>query len=231
MLEFDGVDARHGTTQVLFGIDLTVPDHEVVGLLGRNGAGKTTLLDTLMGVVPARSGTIRFQDQDITRWPAHKRAAAGIGYVPQGQVSFPQLSVRDNLQVVLESSPRGSRGALDEALDLFPVLTTMMGRPGGLLSGGQRQQLAMARALVTDPVLLVLDEPTEGIQPSIVQDIATAIVNLHHDRGMTVVVAEQAVDFALAITDRYTVLDAGEVVDTGTTAEVDTERLHATLAV
>jgi urea transport system ATP-binding protein len=231
MLELEGICTRHGTTQVLFDVDLTVAERDVVCLLGRNGAGKTTLLDTILGVLPTRTGAVRLQGRDVTGWPAHRRANAGIGYVPQGQVSFPQLTVRENLQVVVESSPRARAEAMNEVLDLFPALTTMMGRAAGLLSGGQRQQLAMARALVIDPVLLVLDEPTEGIQPSIVQDIASAIVTLHHERDLTVLVAEQAVDFALAIADRYAVLDAGRVVEVGATADAETEQLHAALSV
>jgi urea transport system ATP-binding protein len=231
MLELEGIGTRHGTTQVLFGVDLEVREREVVCLLGRNGAGKTTLLDTVLGVLPGRRGRVRFEGKDITGWPAHRRANAGIGYVPQGQVSFPQLTVRENLQVVTESSRRARPRAIDEVLDLFPVLTMMMGRPAGLLSGGQRQQLAMARALVTDPCLLILDEPTEGIQPSIVQAIATAIVALHRERDLTVLVAEQAVDFALAIADHFAVLDAGRLVRAGTTAEVDAEQLQTALTI
>lgn len=230
MLELTGVCARHGTTQVLFDVDLSVADRSIGCLVGRNGAGKTTLLDTVMGVLPASAGRVTFAGEDITRWSSHRRAAAGIAYVPQGQVSFPQLSVRENLQVVVDASPRSRPGALDGALEAFPALATMLGRPAGLLSGGQRQQLAMARALVTDPVLLVLDEPTEGIQPSIVQYIARAIVALHAERDVTVLVAEQAVDFALAVSDGYTILDAGRVAETGAARDVDLERLHAALA-
>lgn len=231
MLEIESVSVRYGTTQVLFDVDLDVADGEIVCVLGRNGAGKSTLLDTVLGLLPARSGRIRFHGRDVTAVPAHRRANAGIGYVPQGQMVFPELSVRENLLVVLESSPRARRERLDEALELFPILATMMGRPAGLLSGGQRQQLAMARALVTDPLLLVLDEPTEGIQPSIVQHIVNAIVTLHRERGMTVLVAEQAVDFALAIADRYTVLDAGRVAAGGAVSAVAVEELHSALSV
>lgn len=231
MLELDGVCARHGTTQVLFDVTLHVPEGSIVSLLGRNGAGKTTLLDTVMGLLPLRAGSVRFGGTEVSSQPAHRRAHSGIGYVPQGQASFPQLSVRENLQVVQESSRQVRADALDEAVDLFPVLATMMSRPAGLLSGGQRQQLAMARALVTDPKLLVLDEPTEGLQPSIITDLARAIVTLHRERGLTVLVAEQRVDFALSISDRYAVLDAGRMIEQGAAADVETEQLHATLSV
>lgn len=231
MLEVRGLCVRHGNTQALFDVSLAIPAGAIVCLLGRNGAGKTTLLDAIMGLLPAWRGRIELDGADMTRWPPHRRAAAGIGYVPQGQAVFDELTVRENLQVVLESSRRARREALDQAIESFPALAPMLARPAGLLSGGQRQQLAMARALVTDPELLVLDEPTEGIQPSVVAHIARAIVTLHAERGLTVLVAEQAVDFALAIADRFALLDAGHLVDSGPSAGVDTERLHRALAV
>lgn len=231
MLEIDGLRAHYGTTQVLFDVTVVVPQGKIVCLVGRNGAGKTTLLDAVMGVRPATGGTIRLDGTDITRWPPHRRAAAGLAYAPQGQASFPQLTVRENLQVVLESAAHPSSDAMDGVLEMFPVLATMMDRPAGLLSGGQRQQLAMGRALIVAPRLLVLDEPTEGIQPSIVDHIARAIVNLHAQGGVTVLLAEQAVDFALAIADRYAVLDAGHLMEEGSCGEIDIERLHQALAV
>ncbi|HVL98634.1 MAG TPA: urea ABC transporter ATP-binding subunit UrtE [Egibacteraceae bacterium] len=231
MLDITGLCARYGTTQVLFDVDVSVPRKGIVCLLGRNGAGKTTLLDAVMGVRPASAGTIRLDGADVTRWPPHRRASSGIAYVPQGQTTFPQLTVRENLQVVLESCATRRRGAVDDVIDTFPVLATILDRPAGLLSGGQRQQLAMGRALVVDPRILLLDEPTEGIQPSVVQHIARAIVALHADRGVTVLLAEQAVDFALAISDRYAVLDAGRLIEEGSCAEMDVDRLHEALAI
>lgn len=231
MLEIDGVCAKYGTTQVLFDVTVAVPAGQIVCLVGRNGAGKTTLLDTVMGVRPVSRGAIRLDGADVTRWSSHRRAAAGIAYAPQGQTSFPLLTVRENLQVVLESSTDPQPDAIDGVVEMFPVLATIMDRPAGLLSGGQRQQLAMARALVVRPRLLVLDEPTEGIQPSIVAHIARAIVNLHAEHGVTVLLAEQAVDFALAIADRYAVLDAGHLIEEGACAEIDIEHLHQALAV
>lgn len=220
-LEIDRVEVAYGRTQVLFGVSLDVPSGSLVCIMGRNGVGKTTLLNTIAGLLSPTAGAVRFNGQDLAGVPAHRRARLGIGYVPQGHAVFPQLTTRENLQVVMERSGRPRQSDLDEVIDLFPALATLMGRPAGLLSGGQAKQLAIARALVTGPELLVLDEPTEGIQPSIIHEIEDTIAKLHQAIGLTILLVEQYVEFALRLADRYAVLDAGRVVSTGAAAEAD----------
>ena len=173
-LEINDLDVAYGRTQVVFGVSLEVPSGSLTCLMGRNGVGKTTLLNTVMGLLPARSGSIRLDGEEISKVITYKRARLGIGYVPQGHAVFPGLTVRENLNVVHERARGADPDAVNDAIDIFPALATMMGRPAGLLSGGQAQQLAIARALVTRPSLLVLDEPTEGIQPSIIMQIEDA---------------------------------------------------------
>jgi urea transport system ATP-binding protein len=199
--------------------------------MGRNGVGKTTLLKTVMGTLTPTAGRIAFDGRDITRAPTHERVRAGMAYVPQGHVSFPQLTVWENLQVTLEATAHRDPGAVDEALDVFPALRGFFKRPAGFLSGGQRQQLAIARALITRPRLLLLDEPTEGIQPSVIDEIEAAVERLHREAGLTVLLVEQYLDFALRLADRFVVLDAGEVVHAGDTGELHDEEVRRMLAV
>jgi urea transport system ATP-binding protein len=220
-LAIDGLDVAYGRTQVVFGVSLDVPSGSLTCLMGRNGVGKTTLLNTVMGLLPARSGSIRLDGEDITKAITYKRARMGIGYVPQGHQVFPGLTVRENLHVVHERARGRDPGAIDDAVDLFPALSMMMGRPAGLLSGGQAQQLAIARALVTRPQLLVLDEPTEGIQPSIIMQIEDAIAQLHASGVMTILLVEQYVEFALRLAERYAVMDAGRIEHSGDVASAD----------
>lgn len=220
-LSVDAVDVAYGRTQVLFGVSLAVPAGSLVCLMGRNGVGKTTLLNAIMGVLPLRSGAITWDGRDLSGMPAHERARSGIGYVPQGHSVFPHLTARENLQVVNERGRRTGDLAIDEALDVFPALRKMLNRPAGLLSGGQAQQLAIARALVTRPRLLLLDEPTEGIQPSIILEIEDAIADIHRSTGMTILLVEQYVEFALRLSQRYAVMDAGRIVTGGDTEGAD----------
>ncbi len=234
VLVVEDLDVAYRRTQVLFGVSMEVPDGGLVCVMGRNGVGKTTLLNTVMGVLKPSAGRVTWDGRDITGMRPHERVHAGIGYAPQGHPTFPQLSVAENLAVVMESAGGGAaaKAARDEALDLFPRLKPLLDRRAGFLSGGQAQQLALARALVTRPRLLVLDEPTEGIQPSIILEIEDAIAELHASRGMSILLVEQYVEFALRLADRYVVLDAGEVVATGETSDLaDDSSVRRLLAV
>ncbi|MGW1989968.1 urea ABC transporter ATP-binding subunit UrtE [Embleya sp. NPDC001921] len=231
MLEVAGLEAGYGRARVLFGVDLTVAAGSLVCVMGRNGVGKTTLLDAIMGVLPVRAGRVRFRGRDITRLPTHERVRLGLGYVPQGHESFDRLSVRENLRVTREASGGRDGGVLDEVLDLFPRLRPLLNRPAGFLSGGQQQQLAIARTLVTEPAMLILDEPTEGIQPSIVTEIEDVIERLHRERGLAVLLVEQYLDFAERLADRFTVLDAGVVVREGAGRELAEPEIRRLLAV
>jgi urea transport system ATP-binding protein len=234
VLTVENLDVAYRRTQVLFGVSMDVPDGGLVCVMGRNGVGKTTLLNTVMGVLKPSAGRITWDGKDITGMRPHERIKAGIGYAPQGHPTFPQLTVAENLAVVTESSGARSsgKGAVDEALDLFPRLKALLNRKAGFLSGGQAQQLALARALVTRPRLLVLDEPTEGIQPSIIMEIEDAIAELHASRGLSILLVEQYVEFALRLADRYVVMDAGEVVAKGETSELaDDSSVRRLLAV
>ena len=233
MLAVEGLDVAYRRTQVLFGVSMEVPDGGLVCVMGRNGVGKTTLLNTVMGVLKASAGRVVWDGRDVTGLRPDERIRAGIGYVPQGHPTFPQLTVADNLAVVGESAPApaAGRGAVDEALDLFPRLKPLLGRRAGFLSGGQAQQLALARALVIRPRLLLLDEPTEGIQPSIILEIEDAIAQLHRRDGLSILLVEQYVEFALRLADRYAVLDAGRVVDSGETGALDDSRVRELMAV
>lgn len=214
MLELRGVHVSYGRTAVVHGVDVEVPDGAVVAVMGHNGAGKTTLLRAAVGLLPVRSGRVLLGGEDVTRTRPHRRVRAGLAYVPQGQQSFGQLTARENLQLVADVAGAAGGRRLDEALDLFPALRGLLGRRAGLLSGGQRQQLAIARALITGPRILVLDEPTEGIQPSVVAEIEDAIVQLAGS-GLSVLLVEQHVGFALAASSRYYVLESGRVTAEG----------------
>jgi urea transport system ATP-binding protein len=229
MLSVNNLDAGYGRARVLFGVSLEVEPAQLVCVMGRNGVGKTTLLNTVMGVLPATAGSVTFEGHDVTRLPPHERVRLGMAYVPQGHESFPQLSVLGNLQVTLEASG-GPQEALEEALETFPRLKPLLKRRAGFLSGGQQQQLAIARALVTRPKLLILDEPTEGIQPSIIIEIEEAIERLHAS-GLSLLLVEQYLDLALRLADRFLILDAGHVVHSGVAEELRGEEIHRLLAV
>ena len=216
MLEARDVSVFYGASQALRGVSLTAEIGQVTCVLGRNGVGKTTLIRAMVGQQPVRSGAILYNGDNITGVPAYQRARQGIAFVPQGREIFPLLTVEENLKSGFAALPRAARKISDEIFELFPVLKSMLGRRGGDLSGGQQQQLAIARALIMQPKVLVLDEPTEGIQPSIIKDIERVIALLR-DRGtMAIVLVEQYFDFARRLADRFAVLERGQVVLAGT---------------
>jgi urea transport system ATP-binding protein len=209
-LELVNVTAGYGRSMVLHDVSLKVPLGGGAALMGHNGAGKTTLLRVAVGLLPVRSGTVLLNGEDVTRLRPNVRVRRGLGYVPQGQLSFPQMTTLENLQLVT-----GDRDAIDEVLAIFPALTELLGRRAGLLSGGQRQQLSIARTLLTKPRLLILDEPTEGIQPNVVTEIERVISDLTRRGDLSVLLVEQHVGFALRATNTYYVLESGRVTATG----------------
>lgn len=213
MLELIDVYAGYGATDVVHGVSFAVPDQAVFAIMGHNGAGKTTLLKTIMGLVPTRRGVIRLAGEDVTPLRTNKRVARGMAYVPQGQLCFPQLSTAENLQLVADGRRNGA-AKIDEMYAMFPALEKFATRKAGLLSGGQRQQLSIARALITEPKLIILDEPTEGIQPNIVAEIEELIMKLAVS-GLSVLLVEQHISFALTAAAGYAVLASGHVTDTG----------------
>jgi urea transport system ATP-binding protein len=221
MLTVDAIDLHYGAAQALRRVSITAQAGKVTCVMGRNGVGKTTLMRAIVGQQAISAGKISFGGEDISTLRTEDRARAGIGFVPQGREVFPLLSVKENLETGFAPLPRRERYVPDELFDLFPVLKSMLGRRGGDLSGGQQQQLAIARALVTRPKLLVLDEPTEGIQPSIIKDIGRAIDYLRSRGDMAIVLVEQYFDFARDLADTMFVMDRGEVVLAGPMAELD----------
>lgn len=221
MLSVDAIDLKYGAAQVLRGVSLEARAGQVACVLGRNGVGKTSLLRAITGLQPTCAGSIVWHDKDITTISQHERARRGIALVPQGREIFPLLTVKENLETGYAAAGRGNRHIPDDIFELFPVLRDMLARRGGDLSGGQQQQLAIGRALVARPSLLVLDEPTEGIQPSIIKDIGRAIDYLRNKGEMAIVLVEQYFEFARDLADTYAVMDRGQVVLSGTRAEMD----------
>ncbi|WP_248927881.1 urea ABC transporter ATP-binding subunit UrtE [Paenibacillus hamazuiensis] len=231
MLSIDRLEVGYGESAVLRDVSLEVRAGQVVCLMGRNGVGKTTLMRGIMGLLRARSGSVRFAGRDLTGASPEKRARSGIGYVPQGRDIFPQLTVEENLLLGLEAAAgRGSK-LPEAALALFPALRDMLQRKGGDLSGGQQQQLAIARALAAGPKLLLLDEPMEGIQPSVVMEIERVIETLKASREMAILLVEQSLTFATRIADYYCVLDKGAVVAEGSPANLTEEQVKRHLVV
>jgi urea transport system ATP-binding protein len=231
ILSVDALEVAYGPTQVLFGVSLDVPEGGLCCLMGRNGVGKTTLLQTIVGLQPTQHGSISLAGKAITKAAAYDRVEAGIAYVPQGREAFPYLTVFENLRVVAEASKRSGTEVIEEALERFPRLRKLLDRPAGFLSGGEAQQLAIARALVTRPRLLLLDEPTEGIQPSIILEIEDAIADLKVSTGMSILLVEQYVDFAMRLADTYAVMDVGRIVAAGDIATFERGRVQELLAV
>lgn len=215
MLSIQNVNQFYGQSHTLWDVELEIQQGDCVCVMGRNGVGKTTLLKSIMGSVPVSSGSVKFAASELTRLPASSRARLGIGYVPQGREIFPQLSVEENLRLGVMARRDKLREVPPRIFELFPVLKQMLGRRGGDLSGGQQQQLAIGRALALSPSLLILDEPTEGIQPNIVQEIGDILTRLNEDEGLTIVVVEQKLKFARRVGKKFALMDRGRVVAQG----------------
>jgi urea transport system ATP-binding protein len=229
MLQVKDLFVSYGQSEALHGISFEANQNETVAIMGRNGMGKTTLFKSLMGVLPTKAGEITVAGQSVVKDESFQRVKKGIAYVPQGRMVFPTLTVEENIQTGLENSK--SKRIPDDIYALFPVLFDMKHRKGGNLSGGQQQQLAIARALVTNPKVLLLDEPTEGIQPSIIKDIAKALNEIRKLREITIVVSEQVLSFAMDVADRLFVIEGGRLVHETTRADTDADRIKAYLSV
>lgn len=231
MLKVENIDLHYGAAQALRDVSVTAELGQVVSILGRNGVGKTSLLRAITGQMPTSAGKISWQGKDLTRAAQHTRARSGIAMVPQGREIFPLLTVKENLETGFAAVGRKYHSLPDEVFDLFPVLADMLGRRGGDLSGGQQQQLAIGRALVMRPSLLVLDEPTEGIQPSIIKDIGKAIDYLREQGTMAIVLVEQYFEFARDLADRYAVMDRGQIVLAGDRSDMSEKDVRRHLSV
>ncbi|WOI57456.1 urea ABC transporter ATP-binding subunit UrtE [Palleronia sp. LCG004] len=230
MLRIRDLTLHYGQSQILHGIDLDAAPGEITCVMGTNGVGKTSLLKAIAGTHPRSGGTVALDNETLDRATAFEMARRGVGYVPQGRDIFPLLTVRENLETGYACLPRGERNVANEIYDLFPVLKKMAGRRGGDLSGGQQQQLAIARALVIRPRVLLLDEPTEGIQPNIIQQIGRVISHLK-DEGLAIVLVEQYFDFAFDLADRIVVMDRGHVVHSAPKSEADRQRITDLMSV
>ncbi|MEB0026025.1 urea ABC transporter ATP-binding subunit UrtE [Pseudomonas sp. MH9.2] len=229
MFNIDKLSCGYGQSQILHDLDLNVAKREIVAVMGRNGMGKTTLFKSLMGILPQWHGRISVDGHDVSPLETHERVERGIAYVPQGRMIFPSMSVLENIQTGLPASAKGK--VPDDLYALFPVLYEMRSRKGGNLSGGQQQQLAIARALATNPKVLLLDEPTEGIQPSIIKDIARTLKEIRNLRDLTIVVSEQVLSFTLEIADRFLVIEKGRFVVEETRDKVDEATISRYLSV
>ncbi|MDY6942050.1 MAG: urea ABC transporter ATP-binding subunit UrtE [Pseudomonadota bacterium] len=230
MLQVSQLHVSYGQSEVICGVSFAARVKETLAIVGRNGMGKTTLFKALIGILPSRSGAITLDDQELSSEPSHKRVRRGLAYVPQGRMIFPRLSVEENIRTGI---PKGDSAAatFDELYALFPVLFEMRKRRGGNLSGGQQQQLAIARALASNPSVLLLDEPTEGIQPSIIKDLAQQLNEIKRQRDIAIVVSEQVLSFTLAVADRVAVIEKGNLIHEANRADIDAEQLSRHLSV
>lgn len=229
MLAIEGLRVAYGESEVIHGLEAEVAPNEIVAIMGRNGMGKTTLMKALMGIARTTAGAVRISDRDITALKSHQRVAAGLAYVPQGRMIFPAMTVEENIETGLTVT--GEREVPKDIYELFPVLLDMRRRKAGNLSGGQQQQLAIARALASRPKVLLLDEPTEGIQPSIIREMARMLKKIRDTRGLSIVVSEQVLSFALDIADRVLVLENGEIVHSESRATIDEAKVANFLSV
>ena len=231
MIKINGVNQRYGGSQILWDVDMHIPEGSRTCIMGRNGVGKTTLLKCLMGILPTVSGSISINGEDVSRASIERRPNIGVGYVPQGRHIFGQLTVEENLKVSLNCQRQKNPTIPEEVFTYFPVLKEMLARRGGDLSGGQQQQLAIARALVLNPSVLILDEPNEGIQPNIVQLIRDVLLALNKDKNMTIVLVEQKLPFARAVGEQFQLMERGKVVASGPMAKLDDELIESYLKV
>ena len=231
MITLSTVNQKYGGTQILWDLDLSIKPGSRTCIMGRNGVGKTTLLKTIMGLLPISSGKLTYGDRDISNSSVELRPDIGIGYVPQGRHIFPQLTVEENLTVSLNCKRQTSKTIPEHVFELFPVLKEMLHRRGGDLSGGQQQQLAIGRALVLNPEVLILDEPNEGIQPNIVQLIRDVLLKLNKEQGMTIILVEQKLPFARAVGEDFVLMEKGQVISSGTMTELTDELVGKYLAV
>ncbi len=229
MLNVSDLKVCYGQSEVIHGLNFTVPKNETLAIMGRNGMGKTTLFKSLIGILPSTDGKIDIDGVDVTNADSYRRVENGIAYVPQGRMIFPSLTVKENIETGMNVSKL--KKIPDDIYELFPVLYEMRGRKGGNLSGGQQQQLAIARALVTNPKVLLLDEPTEGIQPSIIKDIANVLNEIKKIRDITIIVSEQVLSFTLNVADRIIVIDKGTFIHEDTRDNVNTEKIKNYLSV
>ncbi|GBO55233.1 urea ABC transporter, ATPase protein UrtE [Pseudanabaena sp. lw0831] len=231
LLELTDVTVSYGQTPVLFGVNMAINQGDIACLLGRNGVGKTTLLRSVIGLNKVLSGNIVFDADEITKVPTYKRARYGISYIPQGREIIPYLSVLDNLKLGMSAGHKQYRKIPDEIFEFFPMLKQHLSRQGGLLSGGQQQQLAIARGLMSNPKMMLLDEPTEGIQPSIVQEIEDTLKRINREKGITLIVVEQKVDFARQLAQKFFIMEKGAVVADGATSDLSDDLVHKYLAI
>ncbi len=231
LLELTDVTVSYGQTPVLFGVNMVINQGDIACLLGRNGVGKTTLLRSVIGLNKVLSGNIVFDADEITKVPTYKRARYGISYIPQGREIIPYLSVLDNLKLGMSAGQKKYRKIPDEIFEFFPMLKQHLSRQGGLLSGGQQQQLAIARGLMSNPKMMLLDEPTEGIQPSIVQEIEDTLKRINREKGITLIVVEQKVDFAKQLAQKFFIMEKGAVVANGGTEDLTDDLVHQYLAI
>jgi len=229
MLDVENYSVAYGQSEVINQLNFSLKPKEILAILGRNGMGKTTLMKSLIGMVPSREGKVSIAGNDITHKKSHERVASGVGFVPQGRMIFSTMTVEENIQTGLTTTR--SRSIPNDLYELFPVLEEMKSRRGGNLSGGQQQQLAIARALASNPELLLLDEPTEGIQPSIIREMARTLKRIRDERGLSIIVSEQVLSFALDIADRIIVIETGRIVHDQPRDEVDEEKVAAYLSV
>jgi urea transport system ATP-binding protein len=231
MIQLSDVTVSYDGSRILRGVNLTVPEQGLVCLMGRNGVGKTTTLKAIMGLVRTDGGTIRLGTKDLTSMRTEERSRSGVGFVPQGRDIFPNLTVWENLKLSLVLHGPHLEGELDRVLELFPVLKEMLARKGGVLSGGQQQQLAIARALLTHPRVLLLDEPTEGIQPNIIDQIGEALIKIKQEGKISILLVEQYLDFCLTVGDRFYIMERGAIAEEGPIARLNDEKVRKLLTV